>query len=478
MTDLSRDIEPAATADRFAHQLVLALVNLELHASHDAHVQDQLRAAVTELRRVAVANHEPVHLEIGTGAAVRHHGRVLWSATLQGTRLLELCRTLRLAALEFLPQLDAAELLTFLELLRAPRHLKALSTAQRTEAFAALGIRSVVCLEHDGEAGRGDPDTGGQRQAMARYQALVEIVQRNHIDAHRGAGLDLDRTHATVEQTTNALEANAGELFAVAGADDLDDFTFGHTARVTLLALQAAHAADVDRQQALRVGAAALLHDIGKARVAQDVLLRRGRSADEQREFAAHARRGAELLAAQQGVDPAAIGAAYGHHISRGGTGTPTPALHFEPSGVTHLVRICDVFETLTAPGPDHPGLPPLQAYAVMLQRRQQFDPRWLRFFIRAHGLHPVGTQVELDQGEQALVIAPGASLHAPVVRRLTGPAGTQLPRGVPTVLTIGERREGRTPKIRAVTAGVGQRLPLPDAAVREVVCVPDDERP
>src|SRR5262249_50546437 len=159
--------------------------------------------------------------------------------------------------------------------------------------------------------------------------------------------------------------------------DQIDSFTVGHSVRVALLAMHVARAARVPRASLLRIGTAALLHDIGKSRMPQQVLFKQGQlDADEREIMAMHPRFGAEILIQQRHIDGPAVGPAFCHHWGRTQPGSRTRFLPFPPSGISRLVRICDVFEAITAVRPYKPALTPLQAYALMRRNKAGFDER------------------------------------------------------------------------------------------------------
>jgi len=209
----------------------------------------------------------------------------------------------------------------------------------------------------------------------------------------------------------------------------------------------------VGRSQLVHVGTAALLHDIGKSKVPQEVLFKQGRlDTDEWRWMAQHPRLGAHLLLEQHAdVGPHALGAAFCHHMGPTGCGYPTPALPFAPSGISRLIRVCDVFEALTSVRPYKRALTPLEAYAVMFRNEQDFDAHWLRRFVHALGLFPTGTRLLLDDGAEAIVIDQTDQPQSPVVRLLTASAGSPLPAGHPEVLRLGVQVDGVTRRIRGM---------------------------
>lgn len=168
--------------------------------------------------------------------------------------------------------------------------------------------------------------------------------------------------------------------------------------------------------------------------------------------MAQHPRLGAQVLLEQHTeVDPRAIGAAFCHHMGPTGRGYPDPAIPIAPSGISRLVRVCDVFEALTSVRPYKRALTPVEAYAVMFRNATDFDPSWLRLFVKTLGLFPAGSRVHLEDGSEALVTVQTECPERPEVRVITGPGGADLPDGHPGTLRIGVPFEGRTPRIVGV---------------------------
>jgi hypothetical protein len=162
------------------------------------------------------------------------------------------------------------------------------------------------------------------------------------------------------------------------------------------------------------------------------------------------------------------------------GEGYPEPVLPVRPSGISRLVRVCDVFEALTAVRPYKRALTPIEAYAVMFRNLGDFDPVWLRRFVRTLGLFPTGTRVHLDDGADAVVVAQTDSPQQPSVRLLTGPGGEALPVDHPEVATIGEQLHGKP--LRIVGISTHERfLTVPEfddadaaAIVTQHACLPE----
>lgn len=441
--------------EAFTHRLIVALVNLELHADDNSDVVENLERLLADLASVFASGATPP-LELRfQEQQIRFDSQPLIGASLQAGKLLRLCRARSISALEFGSGLERQEVQRFLRLLADDAHLEAFRPESVARALIDRGITGIaVYLRGDGANGSAAA-TRGSSSAIRDYQELSDLLQDSHVAAHRGEHLALDRTFGLVEQTVSHMDQELSGLLALAMYDDIDSFTVGHSVRVTLLALQVAIAAGADRAELLRVGTAALLHDIGKSRIPQHVLFKQGPLEGEEIEIMrAHARLGGEILLEQKDLDPAAIGAAFCHHMGPGDTGYPRPAVPFEPSGISKLVRVADVFEALTSVRPYKAALTPVHAYAIMHRMQRAFDVRWLKLFTRVIGLFPIGTRVELDDGSQATVVNHGPSPHQPQVRVESGSSEEAL-------VMIGAGHAGERRRISAVL-GVDDRVEIP----------------
>lgn len=455
---------PHAVLD-FAHALVAASIDRTLHGRTSAHVERSLRALVDCLHAAIAAGVEmPLQLQF-TDDTILHRGEPLLAPSLQAQDLLTELSRREIAALAFGEALDADEVNRLFDLLLVAQNLPALRRGYRDRALRAFGIVNVRVMS------RSPADPGDRRFAVAavedlhRYQDLAATLQHNHGRAARDRHLAVDRTNQAIEMALLRLETEPSGLLALAAQDNVDRFTVGHSVRVALLALQVARAAGASREQLVEVGTAALLHDIGKSKVPQEILFKQGRLVEEEwLEMARHPRLGAEILLEQDDLDPTAVGAAFCHHLRADGTGYPRPHHAVAPSGTSRLVRVCDVFEALTSVRPYKKALSPTEAYAVMCRNEVDFDQRWLRFFIRTLGVFPQGSRVQLDDGSQALVVRHGRRPDRPVVRLLAGPDAGELPAGTPDEITIGEPTDGVVRHVQSIlTHDRTVELPVPD---------------
>lgn len=448
----------------FAHSLVNAVLNRLLNDRDSEFVTQAMQEVVDALAATEAAGMElPLRLQID-GSRLCHDGRALDGPSLQARSLIERCNARKIAMLSFEAHLDANEINRIFDLLLLPENTNAFDRPHRDATLMAFGIRHFeVTLQDPADPTNRRVGLDDQGRALEQYQRLAEALQQNHRLAHGDHELAVDVTATAVERAIVDFD-EPSMLLSLAMKDDCDRFTVGHSVRVALLALQVARTMGASRDQLVRIGGAALMHDIGKSKVPQEILFKQGRLTKEEWAcMAEHPRLGAQLLIEQhENVDPLTIGAAFCHHMGPNGGGYPDPLMPTPPSATSRLIRVCDVFEALTAVRPYKRALTPIEAFAVMFRSEQDFDPQWLRCFVKTLGLFPNGTRITMADGADAVVVDQTSCITKPQVRLLSGPDGAQLPADHPELVVTGDPFEGVTPIIAGINLP-DRYLPMPD---------------
>jgi HD-GYP domain-containing protein (c-di-GMP phosphodiesterase class II) len=155
---------------------------------------------------------------------------------------------------------------------------------------------------------------------------------------------------------------------------DHTNFLAVHAVNVSLLAMALAEFVQFDDQAIRKIGVAALLQDIGMARVPLHVIGKPGQITPEEREaIKQHPQEGARvILEADSTLDLAAI-VAYEHHMKVDGSGYPKPRFPRPPHYVSRLVQLCDIYHALSSPRPFRQPWPP-EIIASFINERAGFE--------------------------------------------------------------------------------------------------------
>ncbi len=180
------------------------------------------------------------------------------------------------------------------------------------------------------------------------------------------------------ERTAQVYEAHRETIFMLAVACEARDADTGaHVRRVQNWVERLALAMGLSESQAMDIGLAAILHDVGKVTIPDRILLKRGRlNADERHEIQQHTLRGEMLLGDKPHFETARQIARH-HHENWDGSGYPDGLAREAIPLAARLVRAVDVFDALSHPRPYKDAwtidaaLEALQAGAG-----KQFDPQ------------------------------------------------------------------------------------------------------
>jgi putative nucleotidyltransferase with HDIG domain len=191
--------------------------------------------------------------------------------------------------------------------------------------------------------------------------------------------------------------------------------TVRHSLNVCILTLLFGRNLGLGEQQLSDLGYAALLHDVGEIKVLQSVLDKhsRGLTPEEKKEMEKHAEYGAELLEKTPGIPKVAIEVARSHHERVNGKGYPRGLVGEEINYFSRVVSIVDVYEIVT----NHPGAKVHVSCSdalksIYMMRGNYFDAALVEEFIKCLGIYPIGSVVQLSNGDIAIVISTKPGKH------------------------------------------------------------------
>lgn len=204
-----------------------------------------------------------------------------------------------------------------------------------------------------------------------------------------------------------------------------DVLTYEHCQRVAGYAEWLARRLGWSQSGAHQLALAALVHDLGKTWLGNDILLKESAlSAEERLQMERHPIMGARMLAGYD-LDPFFIETVLYHHEAYDGRGYPA-GLHGEeiPIGA-RMLAVADVYDALRSARPYKAPLSPEEVKRHLLaESGRRFDPRIVQAFL--YSLEPEADRVitrRLPAVTKALLIPiAGAAASSASARRPSGP--------------------------------------------------------
>ena len=146
-----------------------------------------------------------------------------------------------------------------------------------------------------------------------------------------------------------------------------DKETEGHSQRVTELTVRIAHAMGMSEAEQGHIRRGALLHDIGKMGIPDNILLKPGKLNDEEWEIMRkHPVFAHELLSPIEYLRPA-LDIPYCHHEKMDGTGYPRGLKGEQIPLSARIFAVVDIFDALSSDRPYRPAWPREKVLAHLL---------------------------------------------------------------------------------------------------------------
>jgi HD-GYP domain-containing protein (c-di-GMP phosphodiesterase class II) len=177
------------------------------------------------------------------------------------------------------------------------------------------------------------------REELDRFAEIYDRVRRRQALKIKGI---LDIVSGFVE----VFRQEGKPLLVLAALRESDEYTFTHSTNVCILNLAQAMALGIEGQQLKDIGVSAMLHDIGKLFIPEEIITKKGKLTDQ--EFTLmkeHPVKGARYLMETAGVPRMAAIAAFEHHAKLNLSGYPKFPADWRLNLCSHLTMISDFFD-------------------------------------------------------------------------------------------------------------------------------------
>ncbi|HEX9627269.1 MAG TPA: HD-GYP domain-containing protein [Acidiferrobacterales bacterium] len=256
-----------------------------------------------------------------------------------------------------------------------------------------------------------DDVTSVQQEIEEVRDTFIEsrlLAQEIMHDAKLGRSLNVGGAKRAVRGLTESILRNPDALNCFAQLKRKDEYTALHSLRVCILALSFGRHLGLPRERLELLGLGALLHDIGKVKVPDEILNKPAElTADEYGIMKRHVEWGVEILARTGQIPPEALEVVGGHHERFNGSGY-LHGLRGDMIGEFAMIgAIVDHYDAITS---DRAYRGAVAAHNVLKKmyewRDTLFSAGMVEKFIQCLGIYPIGSVVELNTGEIGVVAA------------------------------------------------------------------------
>ncbi len=277
------------------------------------------------------------------------------------------------------------------------------------------------------EASGGDVPAGQAEAPFAAELARAKDIKseaeglvKSFMNSIRlGREADYGAVHGMVGKMVDSIFRNRDALLSLVRLKSFDNYTFTHSVNVCVLSLAIGRHMSLGEGELRSLGIGAILHDIGKTLIPEGLLNKRGSfSEPEYNEMIKHASLGFEIVSRTGLIGEDARLAVLQHHERYDGSGYQGGLSGADIHPFARVVSVADVYDAMTSRRVYQEAIAPEAALKKMFALRgRSFEAETVERLVRCVGLYPIGTVVELNTGETAVVKAqnPDHSLR-PVV--------------------------------------------------------------
>ncbi|MHB8065171.1 MAG: HD-GYP domain-containing protein [Ruminiclostridium sp.] len=210
-----------------------------------------------------------------------------------------------------------------------------------------------------------------------------------------------------VEKILEAVFLNPGSILSLTGFRGQGDYNYAHSLDVCIYSLITAKVINLSFEDAVILGMGALLHDIGKVRITDDILLKQDRlSTGEYEQVKKHSEYGYDILRRYPQINYKIMQIVLQHHERCDGSGYPKQLKGKEINMLSKIVAIADIYDALTSDRVYNKKILPHEAAEYLLCiSNTLIDSQITKVFINNIAIYPKGCQVLLNTNEVAIVL-------------------------------------------------------------------------
>lgn len=236
------------------------------------------------------------------------------------------------------------------------------------------------------------------------YGAVVEVLEQ--LEKNQLHNTSLDETRRVASEMVDSVLRNPDAFTWLSRVQEKDEYTYSHALRCSVWAILFGRHIGLPKRELDVLALAVLLKDVGKVMLDKTLLEKAERTVEEEQEYRSFVELGASILRQTPGVEPRVISIVKTHCERLDGSGYPAGLQGDKIPLLGKIAGIVTFYDFITNPRGSRYPIAPSRAVARLYEMRNiDFQEELVVEFIRAIGLYPTGTLVELSTGEVGVVV-------------------------------------------------------------------------
>ncbi|MCB1754073.1 MAG: HD-GYP domain-containing protein [Gammaproteobacteria bacterium] len=234
-------------------------------------------------------------------------------------------------------------------------------------------------------------------------QVMTNIFQ----DIRLGGEVDVGQIKQSVSGSVDSIMRNPDASLWLTRLQETDNYTAQHSLNVAALSIITGRSLGLSKEEMQNLGVCAVMHDIGKAQLPQELFSKSQLTEDEKALIKTHPQLGHKILQSSKNMYSGAADVALWHHEHVDGKGYPHGLTAEKIPLFAKIVAITDTYDSMTSQRPGTKTLSPSEGLDYLYALRgKRFDEELVLKFIDGIGIFPAGSIVEMTNGEVGIVLS------------------------------------------------------------------------
>lgn len=244
-----------------------------------------------------------------------------------------------------------------------------------------------------------------------RFSQLKQVTLKSMSmvfkSVHDCNGKQLKESLSSVEDMVSYIIESGNVNNSLYDIKTYDNYTYVHSLDTCIMSTFLGLASKLDKWEMKDLAVGAILHDIGKTKIDNAIINKKGKlSQEEYEEMKLHTIYGGEMLKKNFSIPEVAVNIVEQHHERVDGKGYPYGLESCKISKYSKIVCICDVYDAVSNDRAYRNKFKPNDAYELILSGNgTSFDEKMIMNFKNTFAIFPLGSRVLLSNGEEGYVI-------------------------------------------------------------------------
>lgn len=263
-------------------------------------------------------------------------------------------------------------------------------TERNIEHIKALGFKGLYIFEKS--------DSNIHKDLLSDDIRLQAMKNLKHIN--------IDDCLYIANSITNSILENPEVLYEMMDICSYDTRTYIHCINVAILATMIGVDMKMTNHQLYELSQAALLHDIGKTAISENILNKKGKLTDE--EFSIikqHPVFGYNMLNHNENISENVRLGVKHHHENEDGSGYPSCLKGSQIPLIAKIIHVADVYDAMVSKRSYKSRINPADVMEYMMGNAGMFDLTVVKSLMHCAVLYPIGSEIQLSNGDTAFVV-------------------------------------------------------------------------